>query len=138
MLVPSLLLSAQRPAASVAPFVEPGLWYHCWVTRRARDRPHQGQNNRTSKRDTSSLSPLTFPVSSFLHKEPLAACTAVDGFSATDRHCTTVAAFCANGPAASVIPFVERGSDTTVGSLREPGGPSTSRLEQPHKQERWA
>jgi len=32
--------------------------------------------------------------------------------------CIAVAAFCANGPAASVVPFVERGSDTTVGSLR--------------------
>jgi len=39
----------------------------------------------------------------------------------TDRHCTVVAAFCANGPAASVVPFVERSSDTTVGSLGEPG-----------------
>jgi len=42
---------------------------------------------------------------------------AVAGFSATDRHCTAVAAFCANGSAASVVPFVERGFDTTVGSL---------------------
>ena len=32
--------------------------------------------------------------------------------------CTAVAAFCANGPTASVVPFVERGSDTIVGSLR--------------------
>jgi len=50
--------------------------------------------------------------------------------------CTTIAAFCANGPAASVVPFVERGSDTTVGSLGGAWGTSTSRLEQPHKQER--
>jgi len=41
-----------------------------------------------------------------------------------------------NGPAASVVPFVEPGSDTTVGSWGELGGASTSRLEQPHKQER--
>ena len=54
----------------------------------------------------------------------------------TNTTCITVAAFCANGLAASVVPFVERGSDTTVGSWRELGGPSTSRLEQPHKQER--
>ena len=33
-------------------------------------------------------------------------------------------------------PSSNRGSDTTVGSLGELGGPATSRLEQPHKQER--
>ena len=37
----------------------------------------------------------------------------------TDRHaCTVVAAFCANRPAATVVPIIERDSDTTVGSLK--------------------
>jgi len=31
--------------------------------------------------------------------------------------CIDVAGFCANGSAALVVPFVERDSDTTVGSL---------------------
>ena len=44
--------------------------------------------------------------------------------------------FLRNGPAASVVPFVERGSDTTVGSRGEPEGPPTSKVEQPHKLER--
>jgi len=31
------------PAASVAPFVEPGLWYHCWVIEgSSMDRSHRG------------------------------------------------------------------------------------------------
>jgi len=71
-----------------------------------------------------------------LKRKLLFACTVVAAFSATDRHCTAVAAFCANGLAASVVPFVERGSDTTVGSRGSLGGPTTSRLEQLHKQER--
>jgi len=64
--------------------------------------------------------------------------------------CIVVVGFSANGPtrlcrrccflrkrtATSVVPFVEPGSDTTVGSGGEPGGPSTSRLEQPNKRER--
>jgi len=54
----------------------------------------------------------------------------------TDTTFTDVAAFCANGPAVPIVPFVERGSDTTVGSLGESGGPSKSRLEQPQLQER--
>jgi len=102
----------------------------------------------------------------------------------TDTSCTTIAAFYTNGPAASVAPFIEPGSNTTVGSIRgawgtvhieartttllvpplllstqrdrlprshpssnralipllgqlgELGGLSTSRLEQPHLQER--
>jgi len=35
--------------------------------------------------------------------------------------CIVIAGFSANGPAASVVPFVERGSAATVGSLGEPG-----------------
>ena len=47
----------------------------------------------------------------------------------TDRHCsfTAVVAFCANGPAASVVPFVEPRSNTTVGSVR--GARGTSHIE---------
>ena len=42
-----------------------------------------------------------------LKRKLLLSCIVVAGFSATDRHCTVVAAFSANGPAASVLPFVE-------------------------------
>jgi len=58
-----------------------------------------------------------------LHKEPLAACTVVVASCAADRRPRS-------------HPSSNRGSDTTVGSLGELEGPSTSRLEQPHKQER--
>jgi len=51
----------------------------------------------------------------------------------TDTACTDVAAFCANGSAASVVPFVEPGLWYHYWVT---GGPSTSRLEQPYKQER--
>jgi len=46
--------------------------------------------------------------------------------------CTAVAAFCATDRLPQSYPLSNRGSDTIVGSWEEPGGPSTSRLEQPH------
>jgi len=67
-----------------------------------------------------SVSPSNSSSSPFKRKL-LLACIAVVGFSATNRHCTVVATFCANGLVASVVPFVERSSDTTVGSRGEPG-----------------
>jgi len=67
-----------------------------------------------------SVSPSNSSSSPFKRKL-LLACIAVAGFSATNRHCTVVATFCANGLVASVVPFVERNSDTTVGSRGEPG-----------------
>jgi len=55
----------------------------------------------------------------------------------TDRHvCTVVAAFCANGLAASVVLFVEPGIWYHCWVTEGARGSSTSRLEQPHKQER--
>ncbi|KEH23708.1 transmembrane protein, putative [Medicago truncatula] len=50
--------------------------------------------------------------------------------------CTVVAAFYATDRRPRSHPSSNRGSDTTVGSRGERGGPSTSRLEQPHKQKR--
>jgi hypothetical protein len=44
---------------------------------------------------------------SLFKRKILLDCIIVAGFSATDRHCTAVAAFCANRPAALVVPFVE-------------------------------
>jgi len=59
---------------------------------------------------------ITLSCSPFKRKL-LLACIAIADFSATDQHCTAVAAFYTNGSAASIVPFVEWGSDTTVGSL---------------------
>jgi len=74
-----------------------------------------------------------------LKRKLLLACIAVAGFSAADRHLLVPSLLLSaqtDRPPTSVVPFVERSSDTSVGSRGERGGPSTSRLEQPYKQER--
>jgi hypothetical protein len=79
----------------------------------------------TQQHSPSSVSPSIHHarVSSFMHKEPLAACTVVAAFCATTGclGCT----LCRTG---ALIPL--------LGHWGSSGGPSTSRLGQPHKQER--
>ncbi|RHN58637.1 hypothetical protein MtrunA17_Chr4g0004501 [Medicago truncatula] len=70
----------------------------------------------TQQHSASSVSPS-------LYREPLVVCTVVAAFCATDQRPRSYRSS-------------NRGSDTTVGSLGELRRPSTSRLEQPHKQER--
>jgi len=102
-------------AASVVPFVEPGLWCHCWVIRGARwqstsrlEQPHKQDRRHTLTQNLRQLETLTLPVSSLLHKEPLDACT-------------VVAAFCATIWRPRSYPSSNQGSDATVGSLGELG-----------------
>jgi len=88
----------------------------------------------TQQHSPSSVSPSILHAP--LKLKLLLACIVVTGFSATDRHCIAIAAFCANGSAASVVPFIEGGSDTTVGSWEKIWGATHIEARQLHKQER--
>ncbi|AET02001.2 hypothetical protein MTR_8g027130 [Medicago truncatula] len=71
------------------------------------------QTDRLPRSYPSSNGALIPLLGHLLQNGLLLAYIAVDGFSANGPTllCTAVAAFCANGPTASVVPFVQRGSD---------------------------
>jgi len=54
---------------------------------------------------------LSAQLTALLHKEPLATCTAIAAFCATDRRCYLYCHCCflRNWPAASIVPFVKPG-----------------------------
>ncbi|AES72461.1 hypothetical protein MTR_3g091030 [Medicago truncatula] len=85
------------------------------------EQPHKQKRRHTL---TQNLKVMGFLVHQFIMLPFKRKRIAVHSFSANGPTllCTAVAALCADGLAASILPFVEWGYDTTIGSLGELGG----------------